>query len=79
MGFLDIGAAEILLILIIALIIWGPGKIPEIAKTLGRMARVLKKATFDLTTEVTKEIDQEKKESPLKSRENSGGKTNKVS
>jgi Sec-independent protein translocase protein TatA len=31
MGFLDIGFLEVLLILSIALIVFGPGKIPEIA------------------------------------------------
>ena len=64
MGFLDMGPLEILLILIVALIIWGPGKIPEIARTLGKTARAFKKATFDITTAVTKEIDIEEKARP---------------
>lgn len=64
MGFLDIGPLEVLLILIIALIVFGPGKIPEIATKLGRMVRALRKATFDLTTAVTKEIDSEEKPPP---------------
>lgn len=72
MGFLDIGGAEILLILIVALIIWGPRRIPEIARTLGRMVHNLKKVTFDLTKEMTKEIDAEEKGSPLQPRENRG-------
>ena len=56
---LGIGAGEILLILIIALILWGPGKIPEIARTLGKVSRALKKASFDLTSVVTREIERE--------------------
>ena len=71
MGFLDMGAPEILLILIVALIIWGPGRIPEIARTIGRMVHNLKKATFDLTAEVTKEKDKEEKGSPSQPGENS--------
>lgn len=59
MGFLDMGPLEILLILVIALIIWGPGKIPEVARTLGRTVSSLRKATADLTTVVTKELDVE--------------------
>lgn len=59
MGFLDMGAMEIILILAIAMIIWGPGKIPEIARTLGKTVRALKKATQDLTTTVTRELDAE--------------------
>ena len=75
MGFLDMGVAEIVLILVVALIIWGPGRIPEIARTIGRVVYNLKKATFDLTAEVTKEIDKEEKGSPLQPGENRGDKT----
>jgi len=58
MGFFGIGSWEILLILVVALIIWGPGKLPEIARTLGKTVRALKKASFDLTTAVTREIEE---------------------
>lgn len=71
MEFFGIGTGEILLILILALIIWGPGKLPEIARTLGKTVRALKKATFDLTAEVTKEIDREEKDQPSQPRQNS--------
>lgn len=79
MEFFGIGAGEIILILIVALIIWGPGKLPEIARTLGRAVRVLKKATFDFTTEITREIDREEKDRSPQSRQNSGDKTGKSS
>ena len=64
MGFLGIGSWEILLILVLALIIWGPGKLPEIARTLGKTVRALKKASFDLTTAVTKEIEATENKQP---------------
>ena len=70
MGFLDIGVGEILLILVVALIIWGPGRIPEIARTIGRVIYNLRKATSDLTSQVTKEIDVEEG-SPVQPRESS--------
>jgi len=73
MGFLDMGILEILLVLVVVLIIWGPGKIPEIARMLGKAVRTLKKATFDLTTTVTKEIDKEK-DNPHQPGKNSGDK-----
>ncbi len=79
MDFFGMGMGEILLILVVALIIWGPGKIPEIARTLGRIARSLRKATFDLTTAVTKELDTEEKNPPSQSRANSADKTKKSS
>ncbi len=62
MDFFGMGAGEILLILVVALIIWGPGKIPEIARTLGRTVRAFRKATSDLTTAVTKELSTEGKD-----------------
>ncbi len=64
MGFLGIGTGEILLILILALIIWGPGNLLEIARTLGKAVRTLKKASFDLTNAVTREIEKTE-ETPL--------------
>ncbi len=60
MDFFSIGPMEILLILIVALIIFGPGRLPEIGRTVGKWTRVLRKATFDLTAQVTKEIEEEK-------------------
>ncbi len=79
MDIFGMGMGEILLILVVALIIWGPGKIPEIAKTLGRTARSLRKATFDLTTAVTKELDTEERNPQSQSRANSADKTKKSS
>lgn len=74
MGFLDIGPLELLLILAIALIVFGPGKIPEIAHKLGAIVRTLRRASYDLTTAVSKEVDtkpekpssEPKKTPPLK-------------
>lgn len=76
MGFFGIGTGEILLVLVLALIIWGPGRLPEIARTLGKTVRALRKATFDLTNAVTKEIEgTENTHQPPQLKENSHGKT----
>lgn len=75
MGFLDMGPLEILFILIVALIIWGPSRVPEIARTLGRTLRTLRKATTDITATVNRELDMEEKDRRLQSRENSSDKT----
>ncbi len=61
MDFFGIGFAEVLLVLVVALIIWGPGKIIEIARMLGRMVRTLRKVSSDLTAQITKEIEGEEK------------------
>ena len=58
MDFFGIGMGEILLILVITLIIWGPGRIVQIGRTLGRIMRTLRKASFDLTTQITKELEE---------------------
>ena len=60
MGFLGIGTGEILLILILALIIMGPGKMNDFARTMGKTVRAIKKASADLTTSVSREIEAEK-------------------
>jgi len=57
MDFFGIGTMEVLLILVVALIIFGPGRLPEIGRTVGRATRLLRKASFDLTAQVTKELE----------------------
>jgi sec-independent protein translocase protein TatA len=64
MQFFGIGTAELLLIFVVVLIIWGPDKIVEVARTLGKMFRTLKKASFDLTAKVTKELDEQEPSPP---------------
>jgi len=43
-----IGMQELLLILVIALIVLGPKKLPEVAKALGKAMNEFKRATSDL-------------------------------
>jgi TatA/E family protein of Tat protein translocase len=49
MGFLGIGAMEALVIMVIALIIFGPGRLPEIMGEAGRTLRDFRRATRELT------------------------------
>lgn len=69
MEFFGIGTGEIILILVVALIIWGPGRIVEIGRTLGRIVRAVKKASFDLTAQVTKELEKQEEDQPPQPRE----------
>ena len=50
-----IGAPELVLILIIALVIFGPGKLPEIGKSVGKAMNEFKKASRDLTSDTPEE------------------------
>ena len=64
MGFLGIGSWEILLIIILALIVLGPGKLTNFARTLGKTVRAIRKYSTDLTSAVTREIEATEKEPP---------------
>ena len=61
MNFLDMGFLEILLILTVAILIFGPGRIPEIGRQMGRGLRAFKNVTGGLAKEFTKALDTEDK------------------
>jgi TatA/E family protein of Tat protein translocase len=52
----NLGFQEIVLIFVIALIIFGPRKLPEIGKTLGKSLAEFKKATNDLKQSWEEEV-----------------------
>ncbi|TXL67813.1 twin-arginine translocase TatA/TatE family subunit [Cerasibacillus terrae] len=56
----SIGFPGLILILIIALIIFGPSKLPEIGKAAGQTLKEFKKSTSDLTSDVKDEINEAK-------------------
>ena len=62
MDFMGIGLWELLFILLIALLVFGPHRLPEIARALGQGIRKFKMATTELTRELTAEMDHEIKE-----------------
>ena len=51
-----IGAPELIVILVIALVVFGPGKLPEIGSALGKGVRDFKKA-FEGADEDIRKID----------------------
>ncbi len=53
MDFFGLGFGEILLVIVIALIVLGPEKVPEFARGLGRMMRTFRQAASGFTTVVT--------------------------
>ena len=64
MGFSGIGVWEILLIIVVILLVVGPHRLPEIAKTLGKAFRTIKKASSDLSLNITREIEETKSVKP---------------
>ena len=45
----NIGPGELILILIIGLVVLGPGKLPDVAQSLGKSVREFRKAATDVT------------------------------
>ena len=57
-----LGPQEVILILVIALIIFGPKRLPEIGKSIGNGLREIKKASRDVMSTLEEpEIDQDRK------------------
>lgn len=59
--FGGIGAGELIVILILALIIFGPGKLPDVGKAVGKALREFKRAQTAIDDEPV-QIAEEKKE-----------------
>ncbi|HRY33548.1 MAG TPA: twin-arginine translocase TatA/TatE family subunit [Bacteroidales bacterium] len=64
--FFDISGGELLVILVVAFLVFGPRRMPEIARHIGKGMNDLKKVTSDITREfrdgtadIRKEISQE--------------------
>jgi sec-independent protein translocase protein TatA len=52
-----IGGSELIFIILIAIMLFGADKIPDIARTLGKGMAQLKNATDDIKYEITKSAD----------------------
>lgn len=48
----NLGFAELFLILTVALVIFGPSKLPEVGKTMGKAINEFKKASRDVQKEI---------------------------
>jgi sec-independent protein translocase protein TatA len=58
----NIGIPGLILILVLALIIFGPKKLPEIGRAFGQTLKEFKKSTKELTSDVIDEVEDVKKE-----------------
>lgn len=48
----DVGGGELLLILLVVLLLFGPKKLPELARAVGKGMRQVRKAQEDLTQQI---------------------------
>src|SRR5215210_3045233 len=54
--FGSLGIPELILIFVVALIVFGPRKLPEIGRTLGKALAEFRKATDDLKSTIEREV-----------------------
>lgn len=57
--FSNIGGPGVILILIVALVVFGPNKLPEIGRAVGKSIREFKKATEGLAEDIREEIKED--------------------
>jgi len=61
-----LGTTELIIILIIVLLIFGPRKLPEVAEAFGKSIQKFKKAARDVQDEVKTGSEDEKKDTDVK-------------
>lgn len=57
MTLLFIGGAELVIVFLVVLMLFGSSKLPELAKGLGKGMKEFKRATDDIKKEITSETD----------------------
>jgi len=65
-----IGMPEMLMILVVALVVVGPKRLPELAQTIGRAMGKLRAITSDFQREIDKEIQPVREINPFADAEN---------
>ena len=63
----NIGAPELIIILVIALLILGPGKLPEVGASIGKSIREFRKASTDVQDAVKVNVDTSPLPTPVSS------------
>lgn len=64
MGLANIGIPGLILIVVLALIIFGPKKLPEIGKAAGETLREFKSTANDIMEDKTEKAEQKDKNQP---------------
>jgi sec-independent protein translocase protein TatB len=63
---LDIGFSEFLVVVVLAVLVLGPDKLPEAMKDFARLIKKLKKMWRDATADITKELEMEEMKEEIK-------------
>jgi len=57
-----LGTGELVLILIIALVVFGPSRLPELAKTIGKALNAFKSEANKVTEGLKDDLDEKKED-----------------
>lgn len=60
----QLGPLEMIVVCAVALIVFGPQKLPEIARSVGRTLAELRRQASEIRSDFTSSLDQEDGESP---------------
>ncbi len=55
----NIGPMELMIILVLALIVFGPKRLPEIGRSIGRSLREFRRASDEIRSEIERDLDDE--------------------
>lgn len=61
----DLGMQELIVIFIVALIVFGPKKLPELGKTIGKGIAELKRAMQNVKEQIDSEVDISASKGPI--------------
>jgi Tat protein translocase TatB subunit len=64
LSIFGMGPFEVLLILALALVVFGPDRLPELARQVGRTVMEIRRVTSDLTAEVNRNLQLEEPQGP---------------
>jgi len=60
----DVGIPELALVLVVVLVVFGPARIPELARDFGKMVRDLRRMAGELTAEFTTQLELDQPAAP---------------
>ena len=66
MNFFNIGTAELMLIFVIALVVVGPRRLPEVGRTLGKILRDVRQMSQEFTAPIMQEMNAPAEENEVK-------------